>query len=280
MMNQNDELAAVKRKIRALTAKTIEAGATEAEAVAAMEKVGELLETFNLNLNEVFLKAETYTKKTFEIGSKHMGIFDYVAVAIGDFTETKTWSTVFYSTERRRHERALVFFGLESDVEMALYLTNIIGEAFKTTYAEFKASDDYRSYVGHRRSLHANFLRGFGSRLSKKLRSLKTERENMEKEAAAYHAEQMKDNMIDASAETVMKEAEATTGTALMVIAKEKARDAEFAKMGMKLYSRSSSNSYNYNSAGNTAGRNAAETVNLNRPINNSGRQGVRGYLK
>jgi hypothetical protein len=274
MNQQNDELAAVKRKIRALTAKTVEAGATEAEAMQAMAKVDEFLRVFNLSLNDVLIGQESYVTKVVDLKSKHSGIAGDVSVRVAQFTETKVWINRHHSGVK------LSFFGTESDTDMAVYLIEMLQSAFNRAYAEFKNSDVYKNHGGHRRSLHANFLRGFSRRINFRLNELTEERKDTERKTAAYHAEQMKDAMIEMAPETEIKVAQATTGTALISIEKEKRLETEFDKLGMKLRSVSVNvSNYRYNTGANSAGGLAGSSVNFGRPVN-SRASGVAGYLK
>lgn len=272
-LNQNDELASVKRKIRALTAKTVEAGASEFEAMAAMAKVDELLKAFNLSMDEVLITKEAYVKKEFDIGAKQIGIIGKVCMAIARFTETKVWVSRGYKSAK------VVYFGAESDVDMAIYLSDVVKSAFDRAYKEFKASDAYKNFYSHRKPLHANFLRGFAAKINNRLDDLLMGRRDEEKKAHAYHAEKMKDAMIPMAPETEMKVAEATTGTALISVTKAKILDAEFAKMGMKLRTSYATSSYNYNGTATGAGREAGNGVNLGRPVGGKA-GGIAGYLK
>ena len=52
-MTQTTELAQVKARIKALTDKTVANGCTEAEAMAAAEMVGRLLERYALSMDEI-----------------------------------------------------------------------------------------------------------------------------------------------------------------------------------------------------------------------------------
>ena len=52
-MRQTDELSRVKARIKALTEKTIANGCTEAEAMAAAEMVGRLLERYALSMDAI-----------------------------------------------------------------------------------------------------------------------------------------------------------------------------------------------------------------------------------
>lgn len=272
-MTQNTELEAVKRKIRALTAKTVEAGASEAEAEFAMLKVSELLTAFNLTLNEVLLKEQAYVTKEIHIGSSHLGVGNWVATGIAKYTDTKVWTS--------RHRGTLSYFGMESDVEMAAFLYATIESAYQRSYAEFKLSDTYKNYEGHRKTLNSNFMAGFGSRLNARLNTLFQERKDAERKAAAYHAEKMKNNMIEMSTETAVKIAEQTTGTSLALVDKAKNTEKEFEKLGMKLGRAGASyRGGRYNPNGREAGSNAANKVNLSRPIGGGSTAGFGGYLK
>ena len=55
-MQQTDELARVKTRIRALAEKTTSNGCTEAEALSAAEMVGRLLERYALTMEQVDLR--------------------------------------------------------------------------------------------------------------------------------------------------------------------------------------------------------------------------------
>ena len=52
-MRQQDELARVKARIKALAERTVARGCTEAEAMAAAEMVGRLLERYALTMDEI-----------------------------------------------------------------------------------------------------------------------------------------------------------------------------------------------------------------------------------
>lgn len=243
-MTQNIELEKVKAKIRALTARTIDNGASEAEAMTAMKKVGELLAQFNLNMTDVTVRDEMCIQKDVDTGSKHRGIQYDVAVSVAAFTNCKIWQTSWTKSKK------LHFFGMESDVEMAVYLLNYIKIAYDNAFAEFKNSDTYVNYAGHRRVLTTNFLRGFANRLNDRLDSMKRE---------------------------FVREEKSSTGTALVVIEKSKYVEEEYQKLGMKLRKTYTTRSSNYNGAARAAGDKAGNKVNLNRPV--TGGSSFGGYL-
>ena len=57
-MSQTTELTRVKARIKALAEKTVSNGCTEAEAMAAAEMVGRLLERYVLSMEEIDIREE------------------------------------------------------------------------------------------------------------------------------------------------------------------------------------------------------------------------------
>lgn len=265
-MSQNTELDTIKRKIRALSEKTVSNGCSEAEAMVAMKKVGELLEQYNLSMDEVTLRQETCTTLRFETGNKHAGAAVDASSLIARFCGCKVWMS------RTPSGVVLSFFGLESDAQMAVYLCDVIQKSHKTEYHTFKLTEAYANFTAHRRILSANFLRGFVLGVVNQLNTLLKERLTREREAAAASVK------VTASDAATVAAAKATTGTALISVAKSEFVEQEYSKLGMKLRTvqRVQKGIYNHDAraAGNTAGR----KVNLSRPLAR-GSEKASGYL-
>ncbi|MCV0350226.1 MAG: DUF2786 domain-containing protein [Nitratireductor sp.] len=154
----SNELNKIKAKIRALTSKTIENGCTEAEAVAAMQKVGELLEIYNLNLTDVQLSEEICIEDKVFLRRRTIPRWAHVFASIGAFTQTKPWTNRPY----------IYFFGFEPDVQMAVYLSNIVLNAMETETAAFKHTKAYLSTT-RRRFATNSFKLGLARRLDERL---------------------------------------------------------------------------------------------------------------
>ena len=269
-MSQVNELDAVKRRIRALAEKTISNGCTESEAMLAMEKVGELLQTFNLSMTEVILSEQPCIKEVFDTHSKHTGVVYEVCTNLARFCGVKTWGIREYNSLQ------VAFFGLESDVQMAMYLSNMIDKSFDRCVEDFKRSDTYY-YSKSRRGSSSDFRKGFSARIRVKLDELHLENVKKEKEDAAFHAKEMKERMLESSDSAKAEAARQTTGTALISVAKQRLVDREYEKMGLKLrYTQTQQRIHGYDSY--YAGNNAAKSVNLSRPINGHNKA-VAGYL-
>jgi len=265
---QNKELENVKRKIKALCARTVENGCTEAEALTAADKISELLSTFNLSMSEIELREQKCETVTFTTSKTKEGIY-YSWSGIAKLCGVRSWRSV------GRKSYTWNFFGLEQDVALAKYLCELVDQSLKTSVAAFRETEVWTSYNGHRRTLTANFYRGFGQRINSRLKDLAVENAKKEREANAYHA--ANSIKVTASDEAIVAAANATTGTALISIAKAKIVDEEFNKLGMRLRNSYSSNTARYNSSANTAGSSAASKVNLSRPI--SGQSKTMAYL-
>lgn len=174
----NDALAKVKARIRALTEKTVSNGCTEAEAMAAAEAVGRLLDTYNLSMAEVDLRDEP----TKTVTVKHRGVrrtpADHCLMAIAEFCDAKvfTWTTWVKSKARKGYTKALAevrFFGLESDAELAAYLYEVIARSIETETRAYARNPLRRRGAG--RSATTSFGHGMAGRVRDRLRALKAE---------------------------------------------------------------------------------------------------------
>lgn len=265
-MDQQNELAAVKRKIRAALAKTTDRGATEAEAMAAMAIIGRLCQQYNLSMDEITLRDEPCVTKKFFTGSKHRNVLWYVYSGFADLLGIKIWF------ERTPDGLAWNYFGLEPDVDMALYLAELIQTTEVTATRLFKQSSTYKSFRSHRKIASNNFKEGFGARMNQRLVDIARENKEAEKKAAEYHAQQHeeKGTMLTASDAAVAEYARQKTGTALITLAKAKMIEEEFKKESVKLKKCRSYSNSRYDANSRSAGSKAADKVNLGRPVANN----------
>jgi len=155
----NIELAKVKQRIIALTSKTTENGCTEQEMISAMDKVGELLRIYNLTLADCQIADERCIQEQIDLGRSTRPRWVYVFAAIGKFTGVKVWTS-------KPH---VCFFGFEPDVQMALYLSNLVLLAMKTEGDRFKQTPTYKRSL-RRRHLMTSFTAGLTQRLDQRLR--------------------------------------------------------------------------------------------------------------
>jgi hypothetical protein len=248
---QYSELDRIKLKIKALAAKTVDNGCSEAEAMAAMQGVGRLLRQYNLTMSELDVRQTPC--KTIEIkvdGTRHR--ISNCLGNIGGFTDTKPYfqnhgpSTVFY------------FFGQEQDLDMAQYVFKVCKAAIDSETHRFKSTPEYR-VLGGGRSATTSFQHGLTDKLNQRMRQMKKE------ETTELHAREAEQHAERGAA--------APTSTALVVL-KKQLIEQEFKAHGPKLrYARVSRTVRSRTAYG--AGLAAGDRVNLSRPINSSAKSGL-----
>lgn len=174
MMIDATRRESVLAKLRALMAKTVEAGCTEAEAAAAAAKADELLEKYEIDLNEVALQKQPFTQS--EVDGAWIHPVGAAAGAIARFTDCKVW------IERKSK---IVYFGFTVDTEIAEYLTLLFKRAIdreSSAYLLFNPDYDAATKAG-KREMQRAFGIGMAHRLGDRLRELKSKREWTQREA-------------------------------------------------------------------------------------------------
>jgi hypothetical protein len=209
-MDQQTELAKVKGRIRALAAKTVERGCSEAEAMAAAAKVGELLEIYGLSMSEVELREEACVQTRLAAHGPGRIALRWLFPAVLRFCECRGW------TDGRQD---FVLFGLEPDVQMAEYLLRVIEGALAWEEARYRRSAEYRTNPLPGQSILRSFRYGFADRVARRLDALANERQQ--------------------AAEA--RRAAAPAGGTALVLAKAKKVEEGFRGLGVRLRSVTSS---------------------------------------
>ncbi len=167
MANRDDIIA----KIRAMRAKAEDHAATEAEAMAAAEMAARLLVKHDIKPEELAEVAKSEgTISGFRQGKVLHPIAQYTAWSIQQFTETKGYFP--------RGSGEVKFVGLEEDVLMAVYLTEMLIGAGKRAWVAF-SDENGLAKIGFQRLQIArvSFFMGFAQRVSDRLNELKEMRD-------------------------------------------------------------------------------------------------------
>jgi hypothetical protein len=245
-MDHRDELAKAKARIRALATRTVERGCSEAEAMAAAAKVGELLEVYGLSMSEVELREETCVQRTMVFDDPRRQAMNWLFPALLRFTGCRGWTV---------GRADYVMFGLEPDVQMAEYLMHVVASALSWEEARYRQSADYaRAKVPPQAALRS-FRIGFADRLAARLDELGSHRRAAEQ--AAREAAQ--DAAQAAAART------GTSGTALVLLKERKIEDG-FRALGVRLRTVTRSTVVRDRGAYGR-GREAGARVGLDRPV-------------
>jgi Protein of unknown function (DUF2786) len=161
------------QRIRALREKTVEHGCTEQEAMAAAEKVAELLDRYGLSLSELDLRNQSCEGIGVDTGRKRRGPVDDCMGTIAAFFDCRVWGEAAESGELR-----YIFFGLPGDVQASVYLHDLIVAAFAVETTVFQAAEFYRSlFSGDRRSATNSFQVGLAQGIVDKLSTLRRARD-------------------------------------------------------------------------------------------------------
>ena len=131
-----DDLARVIERIRGLRAKTVDQGCTEQEALAAADKVAELLDRYGLSLGEIDLRGQACEGVGIDSDRKRSGPLDEVMPVVAHFCDCRSWSERTPGGTIRS-----VLFGLPADVEAARYLYERIAAALDTETAAFRKGE-------------------------------------------------------------------------------------------------------------------------------------------
>jgi hypothetical protein len=166
------ELDRIIQRIQALRAKTVDHGCTEEEAMAATAKVAELLDRYDLTLDEISVRKAACEAVGVDTGRRRRAPVDSCNQPLADFCDCRVWSEQTESGVLR-----YFFFGLKADVEAARLLYDLIDAAFETETAVFRDAEIYQALRGgDRRTALNSFHIGLANGISAKLRRLKNAR--------------------------------------------------------------------------------------------------------
>jgi hypothetical protein len=241
-MSQTTELSKVKARIKALTEKTVSNGCTEAEAMAAAEMVGRLLERYALTMEEIDVRAAACVQVSIPLGGQRRRPIDGCVTAIARFCDCKVWLT------KDEAGPSYVFFGFEADTSLAAYLFALIDHAIRNELAAFRARTPGLKGPALR-AASTSFQQGMTVRVAARL-------DDMLRERDASVARQR------------------ATGSALMVVKQNIVEDA-FRKTDIRLVTSAPRAPIPINGAFKH-GIEAGDRVNLNRPVTGKSRDLIR----
>jgi hypothetical protein len=173
-------------RIKALFAKTTEAGATEAEQLAAVEKAHELIAKYQIDLGAEELKREGFVKKQIDGMDPAQFIFARrIGFALEKFCEVSTW----YMPAVRR----LFILGLRSDAEFAEYLIKSLA-AFAVAGADLHVATERKMRIAlgtpmsatETRECRRSHLVGCANRISLRLKGLAAQRSMQNAKPGSY----------------------------------------------------------------------------------------------
>jgi hypothetical protein len=188
-----NDLDKLMQRIRALREKTVEQGCTEQEALAAAEKVAELLDRYGLSLNELDLRKQKCEGIGVETGRKRRGPIDDCIGSVAAFFECRVWAETDEDGTIR-----YIFFGMPGDVQASAYLYDLIVQAFASETAAFQRGELYGSMdSGARRSATTSFHAGLAHGIADKLQTLRSARDAARDQSGGRALVPVKRSLID-----------------------------------------------------------------------------------
>jgi hypothetical protein len=169
-MMQRDELTRVKARIKALTEKTVSNGCTEAEAMAAAEMAGRLLERYALSMDEIEIREARCVQAEIPLTGRQRRPIDGCVPAVARFCGCKVWLS------REEDHARYVFFGFESDVSLATYLFAVIERGMQTELERFRQVQPALRGILLRQA-SVSYQQGMASRLAERLEAMLAARE-------------------------------------------------------------------------------------------------------
>ncbi|QKE92975.1 DUF2786 domain-containing protein (plasmid) [Lichenicola cladoniae] len=231
-MSQDTELVRVKARIKALTEWTIARGCTEAEAMAAADMVGRLLERYALSMEEIDIRDEPCIRIEVPLRGIRRRPIDACVPAIAAFCDCKVWLS------RDRSPPSYVFFGFATDTALAAYLYAVIERAIHSDSQTFRSARPALAGTALSRAT-SSFQLGMAARIAERLVDMHDDRE--------------------ASVAT-----QRPTGSALTIV-RHQVVEAAFRASGPRL--RAMPGLTLHNDTAFRVGRLAGERVNLRRPV-------------
>lgn len=163
-MTGREKIAA---RLRALRAKTVANGCTEEEALAAAEKLAEILALHNMTIDEAELRASPFgrhaERHTDEVGDRLWKVAQGVSVLTG----ARYWTSCAGSWPVE-----ISFFGFAHEVEIATYLLEVCAGAMRREFKRLNGAYALLMPPARRRKI-LPFLDGMADRLRTRIIKLK-----------------------------------------------------------------------------------------------------------
>ena len=170
----DSKLDVLTEKLRALMNKTTDRGCTEGEALAAADKVSELMDKYGLSKEQLQLDSapDECEESSFNFnGHRKTHPVVMCMTTIGKYTSTQPWYK-----KGGKFVATYTFFGLPSDVKVACWLLQTFHSAMNLSYRIY--ADNYPGDFevnGH--TVRKAFMQGMGYRLIERLQELIDRRE-------------------------------------------------------------------------------------------------------
>ena len=161
----------IREKIKALMSKTADNGASEAEAMQALEMASRLMAKHGVTMDDLrATKEEDFVTRGGNTAGQLHAVDKLLQTTIAKVTGTKTWIS---NSSGLHRGRTPMFFGYAADVDYALYMREVIKTAMEAEWAKSKSK-----FVGevHGRAARSSFMAGMAKRIRERLNEMFADR--------------------------------------------------------------------------------------------------------
>lgn len=165
----------IKARLAALRAKANDSGATEAEAVEAMKAAMKLAEKYGVSLDDLATDDVEVVKRDFASNGDKAYLHEVdsmLATSLAKFCDCQVW----------RQGGIVSFAGLESDIELAVFLRERLKATMDFEY------EIYKEFVHEgriTRGIRASFMAGFAERIKARMSAFKSDAAKFDKSSTA-----------------------------------------------------------------------------------------------
>ena len=164
-----DKRDSIKKKVKALLDKTTENGASESEALSALQKARDLMMEYFIDeheINDPFISEKCILAETplFKTGY--------------DITNIYPALSLLFDTRHFWNAQRVCFFGYEEDVQLCIYFYNFILKSCFVEKDKFVSSEYYQRLKTryHGRTLVSSFVKGFIASVCQRMEQMYEER--------------------------------------------------------------------------------------------------------
>jgi hypothetical protein len=171
-MQQKDftmsNLNRIREKLEALKRLKDKAG-SEAEALNAAEKIKDIIDKYGLDLSEADLEESPFTDIELDLGTKNAARYVHSVMA-----GVARFCNVLRYTDIRHGKKVGIYFGRKHEVELAVYLHEVIFRAIGLEVRAYRKTNAYRELrtTGLKRTATNSFRVGMAMRIGKRLKEM------------------------------------------------------------------------------------------------------------
>jgi Protein of unknown function (DUF2786) len=169
-------LDALKAKIRALGAVTVQSGATEAEALTAAKKARELTDKYQIEMGPEKLKEIGVVRKYIRIERDEYLFYRQIWNALDAFCEIQT---LINNKGEFRSQPQITLLGLETDIDLGIYLIESLNRFAITGAKDYVNLSKLTNKLdrANTQTIRRSYIIGCGTKIRDRLWSLKKERD-------------------------------------------------------------------------------------------------------